>query len=260
MLAEEPYKRLDVPLDAYLQNGSNYETVRLIALSDRVLGRDENYDVLFDSALEAIREHPGVLHAGCRQHVLAVPASTSAAGGHRSARSDRPRAPAADLRARRCRASRTRRRRSSSSVSHTASSGARPTTSTRARSRIPSLVWCDPAKQRRYREIVSKVRAWDAELPSRTGVSFVPEILNRITPDSRDRRSGSRSVSSRSRGGRPRVGGRFSSSGSAPFLVLLIHAASQGVAPEFALPVYPMFIVTALGALAGERGACGGGR
>ena len=37
------------------QNGSNYETVRLIALSDRVLGRDENYDVLFDSAR---RGHP----------------------------------------------------------------------------------------------------------------------------------------------------------------------------------------------------------
>ena len=36
-------------------------------------------------------------------------------------------------------------------------------------------------------------------------------------------------------------------------LVLLIHAASQGVAPEFALPLYPVFIVTALGALAGER-------
>jgi hypothetical protein len=40
----------------------------------------------------------------------------------------------------------------------------------------------------------------------------------------------------------------------AAFLVLLIHAASQGVAPEFALPVYPVFIVTALAALAGDRG------
>jgi hypothetical protein len=35
-------------------------------------------------------------------------------------------------------------------------------------------------------------------------------------------------------------------------VVRLIHAASQGVAPEFALPLYPIFIVTALGALAGE--------
>jgi hypothetical protein len=37
--------------------------------------------------------------------------------------------------------------------------------------------------------------------------------------------------------------------------VLLIHAASQGVAPEFALPLYPVFIVTGLGAIAGERHA-----
>jgi hypothetical protein len=35
--------------------------------------------------------------------------------------------------------------------------------------------------------------------------------------------------------------------------VLLIHAASQGIAPEFALPLYPVFIVTALAALAGDR-------
>jgi hypothetical protein len=35
--------------------------------------------------------------------------------------------------------------------------------------------------------------------------------------------------------------------------VLLIHAASQGIAPEFALPLYPLFIVTALGAVAGDR-------
>jgi hypothetical protein len=35
--------------------------------------------------------------------------------------------------------------------------------------------------------------------------------------------------------------------------VLLIHAASQGIAPEFALPLYPLFIVTALAALAGDR-------
>ena len=48
VLARPPYRDLRVPLDAYLANGSNYETVRLIALSDSVLGRDENYGVLFD--------------------------------------------------------------------------------------------------------------------------------------------------------------------------------------------------------------------
>ena len=37
--------------------------------------------------------------------------------------------------------------------------------------------------------------------------------------------------------------------------MLLVHAVSQGVAPEFALPVYPVFVLTALAALAGERNA-----
>lgn len=64
VLAKEPYRSLDVPLAAYLRNGSNYETVRLIALSDGVLGRGSDYSVLFDSALEAIREHPGTYARG----------------------------------------------------------------------------------------------------------------------------------------------------------------------------------------------------
>ena len=38
----------------------------------------------------------------------------------------------------------------------------------------PSLVWDDPAKQQRYQEIVSQVRDWDADLPSRTGVTSSP--------------------------------------------------------------------------------------
>ena len=95
---------------------------------------------------------------------------------------DRARVPAADLRARRRRRFRIPRRTCSSTACPTASSGARPTTSTRARSRDPSLVWDDPAHQRRYREIVAQVREWDAELPSRTGVDVVTEIVNRITP------------------------------------------------------------------------------
>ena len=64
VLAKEPHAASASPLDAYLANGSNYETVRLIALSDRVLGRDANYDVLFDSALEAIRDDPGTYVRG----------------------------------------------------------------------------------------------------------------------------------------------------------------------------------------------------
>ena len=69
VLAKPPFESLGVPLGTYLQTGSNYETVRLIALSDRLLGRAENYDVLFDSALEAVREHPGTYFEGVAETI-----------------------------------------------------------------------------------------------------------------------------------------------------------------------------------------------
>ncbi len=134
VLAEDPHARLDVTLDAYLANGTNYETVRLIALSDEVLGRGENYDVMFDSALEAIRERPGDVPPRRRRHVLGVPRSSSrCARTSRRASRRRPRLPRRPSRPT-ASCSRTRRRTSSSTASRTASSGARPTTSTPARS------------------------------------------------------------------------------------------------------------------------------
>jgi hypothetical protein len=117
----------------------------------------------------------------------------------------------------------------------------------------PALVWSDRGRQDRYREIVAQVREWDAELPSRTGGDFVPEALNRITP--RFPRPplwlavGLVALVVR----RPAAWRTIVVLWAGAVLVLLVHAASQGVAPEFALPLYPVFIVTALGALAGER-------
>jgi hypothetical protein len=100
---------------------------------------------------------------------------------------------------------------------------------------------------------VAQVREWDAELPSRSGGGLVPEVVNRITP--RFPRPplwlavGLVALVVR----RPAGWRTIVVLWAGAFLVLLVHAASQGVAPEFALPLYPVFIVTALGALAGER-------
>ena len=97
------------------------------------------------------------------------------------------------------------------------------------------------------------MRAWDAELPARDGVDVVTELLNRVTP--RFPRPpfwlalGLVGLAFR----RPRDWRVIVTLWIVAGLVLLIHAASQGVTPEFALPLYPVFIVTALGALAGER-------
>ncbi len=242
---------LDVPLAAYLENGSNYETVRLIALSDRVYGADENYDVLFDSALEAIREHPGTYVRGVADAFWEFLMQAPAARGRRPREQTAPEPPPPTFEVGRRRRSPIHRRTCSSKASRTASSGAPPTTSTRARSTTRRSVWADPERQERYREIVAQVRAWDAELPRTRGGRprhRAPEPHHATFP---------RPpfwlalglvglVFRRPRGWRIIVV-LWVSAG----LVLLIHAASQGVTPEFALPLYPVFIVTALGALLG---------
>jgi hypothetical protein len=252
VLTEEPYRSLHVPLDAYLANGSNYETVRLIALSDRVFGRASNYDVIFDSAVEAIRAHPGRYARGVAdvfwEFLMQRPVREGVA----------PRAQTAPAPPR-----------------PTYESGGVVLPNPQATVLLegvpygfvwcasdyidsctledPALVWREPVAQERYREVVSRVRAWDAELPSRTGQSWVTGILNRITP--RFPRPplwlavGAVALVWR----RPRGWRAIVVLWAAAAAVLLIHAASQGIAPEFALPLYPLFIVTALGALAGER-------
>jgi hypothetical protein len=254
VLTEEPFRSLQVPLDAYFANGTNYETVRLIALSDRFFGRDSNYDVMFDSALEAIREDPGTYVRGVAdvfwEFLMQRPLREGVAPRAQTAPEPPP---------------------------PTFESGGVVLPNPQATVLLegvpygfvwcasdyidsctledPSRVWSDPAVQDRYREVVSQVRAWDAELPSRTGQAWVTEILNRITP--RFPRPplwlavGVAALVWR----RPRGWRTIVALWAAAAAVLLIHAASQGVAPEFALPLYPLFIVTALGALAGDRAA-----
>lgn len=253
VLSREPHVGLDVSLDAYLRNGTNYETVRLIALSDTVLGRGENYDVLFDSALEAIREEPGVYLRGVAdtfwEFLRQKPLRENV--GPREQTAPEPPAP-------------------------TYESDGDVLPNPQATVLVlgvpygfvwcasdyidsctlsdPAEVWRDPEQQERYREIVAQVRAWDMDLPAREGLSFVPEILNRITPRYPTPLLwlvvGAVALVWR----RPRGWPTIVLLWVAALLVLLIHAASQGVAPEFALPVYPAFIVGSLGALAGERG------
>ena len=251
VLAQEPHAALRVPLAAYLENGSNYETVRLIAVSDRVYGTDENYDVLFDPALEAIRQHPETYLRGVAdaywEFLVQVPLREEIRPREQTAPEAPP--PTFDVDGVTL----------PNPQAHVLVEGVRYGFVWCASDYIdsctlddPSLVWADTERQARYREIVGQVRAWDADLPAREGVDVVTELLNRVTP--RFPRPpfwlalGLVGLVFR----RPRdwrvVVALWISAG----LVLLVHAASQGVTPEFALPLYPVFIVTALGALAGE--------
>ena len=251
MLATEPHAGLNVPLAAYLENGSNYETVRLIALSDRVYGKDENYDVLFDSALEAIREEPGTYARGVAdafwEFLTQAPLREDIAPREQTAPDTPP--PTFEL------DGVTLPNPQAYVLVDAVPYGFVWCASDYIDSCTlddPSTVWGDAERQARYRAIVSQVRAWDADLPAREGVDIVTELLNRVTP--RFPRPpfwialGLVGVVFR----RPREWRVIVALWISAALVLLVHAASQGVAPEFALPLYPVFIVTALGALAGK--------
>ena len=252
VLARNPHERLGVPLDAYLRHGSNYETVRLIALSDSVLGRGENYDVLFDAAVETIRKHPGVYLRGVgdtfRDLLVQRPLREDVAPREQTA----PEPPAPTFEADGVVLPNPQAYVLVEGVPYgfvwCASDYIDSCTLRR-----PALAWEDPAVQRRYVEVVAQVRAWDAELPSRTGVDAVTEVLNRVTPRFPAPpfwiALGLIGLAFR----RPRGWRTIVTLWLCAGLVLLIHAASQGVAPEFALPLYPVFIVTGLGAIAGER-------
>jgi len=252
VLAREPHAGLGGTVDEYFANGSNYETVRLIALSDRELGRDANYEVLFESALEAIREHPGTYFRGVADtfwdFLMQAPLREDVAPREQTA----PEEPAPTFE----REGATLPNPQAHVLLEAVPYGFVWCASDYIDSCTlddPALVWDDPATQERYREIVSRARAWDADLPAREGVSAVPELLNRVTP--RYPRPplwlavGAIALVWR----RPRGTRTILVLWTAAALVLLVHAVSQGVAPEFALPVYPIFVVTALGALAGER-------
>jgi len=253
VLAKASHAGLEVPLDVYLENGSNYETVRLIALSDRVLGEDENYDVLFDSALEAIREHPGTYIDGVADAFWEFLSQAPVREDVRPREQTAPEAPPTTFEV----AGVTLPNPQAHVLVEAVPYGFVWCASDYIDSCTvadPSSVWADPERQERYDEIVSQVRAWDSDLPAREGVNIVTELLNRVTP--RFPRPpfwlalGLIGLVAR----RPRDWQLVVVLWIAAGLVLLIHAASQGVTPEFALPLYPVFIVTALGALAGERG------
>ena len=230
--------------------------MRLIALSDEVLGSDENYGVLFESAVEAIREHPGTYFRGVADtfwdFLMQAPLREDVAPREQTA----PEAPPPTFEqdgvvlpnpGARC-----------SRPCRTGSSGAPPTTSTPARSTAPRS--CGrTGDAARYREVVAQVRSWDADLPSREECPScrAPEPDHAALP-------APAAVAPR-RGGRARGPASLAARTVlalwlAAGLVLLVHAVSQGVAPEFALPLYPVFIVTALVALSGDRGLRGARR
>ena len=137
-----------------------------------MLGRDSDYDVLFDSAVEAIREHPGTYARGVAdvfwEFLMQRPLREGVAPREQTA----PEPPAPTFESDGVVLPNPQATILLEGVPYgfvwCASDYIDSCTLD-----DPSLVWDDPSVQRRYREVVSQVRAWDAELPSRTGQAWV---------------------------------------------------------------------------------------
>ncbi len=255
VLTEEPYRSLHVPLDAYLANGSNYETVRLIALSDSVLGRDSQLQRALRLGGRGDPQAPGDVRARRRRALLGLPHAATDPRGDRTARADGARAAQADVR---------EQRRDASEPAGDGAARGRAVRVRLVRLRLHRLVHPEGSVARLHRTLrrssgtarsSRRFAPGTRSFPPAPGQSWVTGILNRITP--RFPRPplwiavGVIALLWR----RPRGWRAIVVLWSAAVAVLLIHAASQGLAPEFSLPLYPLFIVTALGALGGDRRA-----
>ena len=253
VLTLPPYRRLHVDLDTYLAGGSNFEAIRLIPLSDKVFGRGDELGVLRGAALEAIRAHPGEIlgsmarntwdflrYPGTRGRVLRQPTSFPPPAPTITAANGRPMPSPASL----------------SPLIPAIGMGMVwcPTDDyDRCVLDHPAAVFRDQARARRYVEITDRVRSWNRELPGRDGNAWLGDQLYRVanrfpTPPWWLALLVIGLVFRRPRLWRPVV-----ALVAAGLLIVVVHAVSQLPAPEFALPVYPAFILAGLAAVTGYR-------
>jgi hypothetical protein len=64
LLTQQPYRAYGVTSEAFFAHGKDREFADLLSLSDSRFGWNDNYSVLFQAGLEAVRAHPGTYVGG----------------------------------------------------------------------------------------------------------------------------------------------------------------------------------------------------
>jgi hypothetical protein len=245
------YRRDHVDARTYFRAPSNFETIRLIALVDRDLGRANNYDLLFDASNEAIRKHPGwFAHSVGKTFwdFITQKFALDAVHRHRSF----PSQPA---------------------VGYVAGKPIpRPIALTPMVDAARfGFVWCptedidrcifrDPARafptrreQRRYVQLTSRVRDWNAQLPVRDGRQRLAARLDTLSSNTPPSLVWIAIALVALLWRRPRGGALILVLVAGGALVLLVHALSQAPQSEFALPLAPLFALTGIAAVLAPR-------
>jgi hypothetical protein len=251
VLTLPPYASRNVDVATYFHGAGNLEVIRMIALSDAVFGWGDDYDVLFDASLEAIRKHPGSYARGVAdtfwdflsQHYAPEPR-------------ERP-VPYPEL-----------------APELTVDGKPFPapiTVSPLVQAVRYGFVWCptdeidrcivpdpvavfgDRGQARRYGHLVDRIRDWNAQLPTRDSNATLASKGG--TASDRWPRPflwiavAALALAIR----RPRGTAPVLVVAGTAALVLFVHALSQAPQSEFELPFVPVWIVAALVGLLGPR-------
>jgi hypothetical protein len=119
--------------------------------------------------------------------------------------------------------------------------------------RDPSRAFAAPRDQRRYVELTSRVRSWNAQLPVRNGVRALEGKLDTLTFDTPPSIVWIAIALAVLALRRPRGGVSLLVLLAASGLVLLVHALSQAPQSEYELPFAPLFALAAIAAVAAPR-------
>jgi hypothetical protein len=245
------YRKLHVGVRTYFESPENLEAIRLVALSDQVFGRASNYDVLLDAATEEIRKDPGWYATDVVKtfwHFLDGRFALDRVLRHQVIHEESP-----------VRVIDGKPRPSPIALSPLVQAIRFgfvwcPTNDIdRCILRHPSVAFRLRRDQRRYLQLVHRVRDWNAQLPLRDGKQALASKLDSLSVKSP--RSfvwiliGIGALVIR----RPRRGLVLAVLLLAAGLVLLVHALSQFPQSEYELPLAPLFVLVAVAAVLGTR-------
>ncbi len=252
VLTQPPFAERDVDVETYFAGASNFEVVRMIALSDRVFGWDADYDVLFDASVEAIRQEPWSYVSDVSDTVWTF-LSQRYAPEQRVRPVPIPPQPAE------------------------VTVNGRPFPAPISMSPLTEaarygFVWCPTDELRRclvpdadrvfgsatagerYRDVTATIDDWNAQLPIRSSEAWLASKASTLSwrwPVSILwilLAAGALLVR------RPRGTAAVLVLGAVAFLILLVHALSQSPQNEFALPVAPVWMVAAIVGLLAPAG------
>lgn len=252
ILTAPAYRRVGVDVETYFNSPSNYEFIHLLALSDRVWGWSSDYRTLEQAAGEAGAEDSGGLGLrgiGRRMRLML--------DFRYSRDASRPRGPEPPP-----------------APTFPSYGGRIPNPA--ALGPVPLLIpygwiWCaspelrrcvlrdpadaisDPGKRSQYVSIARRLDEWDSALPTRAGRWWLAAQLNRymwrMPPGWFWVVLGALALVIRRPAG-SRIAAALMVSG---LLVIFAHAFAGVVEAQYALPVYPAFIVAAIAGLTGPK-------